>query len=403
MPQARRAQGLLQFEVAFRTAPAPAARVFPFSRFDVARDPRRQANPTIKATPLAEKSDKGDPTASGAIASIFDLRSVGNWLKGLLGDPTVGKAVTTQPVNVTGVTVNYASADCPVGNGTLTYTFGTTSITWTPNGGAAGAPVDISAGGVFVVEGGGGGKSLNISVTAAALPGNNQNDANINVHATLKAHAFPFNLSDRPSLLIERGELDLAKFYRFLGCKVNTLSWDVLENEQNVNVGIIPAVEVDPVPGAVFDANPTSYAPVRACSGGGRVWDGSGTGLGTLTACTVAFDNQMTPYPAADGLEGYGVIDEGDIMLSGALRAVFENNKAYDLARAGTSTRMRLQSTALAGADTFGVYIDMPSVELVERMPPREGKSGLFADLTWRAHGGAHMPVIVLVNDIAAF
>lgn len=400
---ARRAQGLLQFEVAFRTPPAAAARAFPWSRFDVARDPRRQANPTIKATPLGEKSDKGDPTASGSIASIFDLRSCGNWLKGLLGAPTVGKAVTTQPVNVTGVTVNYAAADCTSGNGTLTFVAVGTTITWTPQGGVAGAPVNIGAGGVFTVEGGGGGKSVNLSVTAGALPVANQNDATINVHATLKAHAFPFNLVDRPSMLIERGELDLAKFYRFLGCKVNTLGWDVLENEQNLAIGIIPAVEVDPVPGVVFDGAPTSYAAVRACSGGGRVWDGSGTGLGTLVACSVGFDNQMTPYPAADGLDGYGVIDEGDIMLSGTLRALFENNKAYDLARAGTSTRMRLQSTALNGADTFGVFIDMPNVELGERMPPREGKSGLFADLTWRAHGGVHAPVVVLVNDVAAY
>ncbi len=404
MPTARRSQLLGQFEAVFRTAPAPAAKVLPFSSLDIQRDANRQQNATIQSTPLGAKSDKGDPTYSGTIASILDLRSCGNWLKSLLGAPTVGKAVTKQPTNVTGVAINYASADCTAGNGTLAYTAAATTATWTPQGGAAGAPVNIGADGTYTLEGGGGGKSINISVTAAALPVGNQNDADLNVSATLKAHAFPFNLNDRPSMLLEHGELDINKFFRYLGWKTGSLSSDTLTNEQNLAIAGMPATEVDPVPGAVFDANPTSYAHVRACAGGGKVWNGADAALGVITGHTWSLDNQLQPYPIADGLDGYGVIDQGDIVFMGTLRTVFDGAGAYDKARNGVSSRLRFQQTGLSGADTFGLYMDVPGVELTERKPPREGKSGLFAELTWRAHNnGASAPVIVLVNDVAAY
>lgn len=401
---ARRSQYPFQFEVAFRTAPAPAAKLIPMFDVDVRRDARRQANPVLSARALTGKSDRGDPTFSGSATAPFDLRSAGNWFKALLGAPTVGKAVTSQPVNVTGVSVNYASADCASGNGTLTFTAAGTTATWTPQGGLAGAAVNIGAGGNFTLEADGGGESISISVTAAALPVGDENDADIAVHATLKAHAFPFDLAQRPSFLLGREELDIAKFYRFLGCMLNGLSWNVLANDQTLSLDIIPAIEVDPVPGAAFDADPTSYAAVRACAGGGRIWDGSGSGLGTiLGGGEVRFANNMTPYPAADGLDGYGYTDQGDIALSGSIQTLFEGDKAYQLARDGVSTRLRLQSTAPVGADTFGLYLDIPQVELAEAMPARRGKSGLLADLAWMAHQGTHDPVVYLVNDVAAY
>src|SRR5882672_3530963 len=404
MPQARLSQFIGQSEVTYRTAPAAAAKVIPITEFDSMRDARRQANTSVSTRPLADKTDKGDPTFGGPFKSIFELRAIGFWLKLLLGNPSVGKAVTTQPVNVTGVSVNYASTDCTAGNGTLAFTFAGTTVTWMPQGGSAGTAVNIGAGGNFTVQGGGGGKSVNISVTAAALPGTNQNDATISVHATLKAHAFPFDLADRPSALIERQEPDIAKYHRFLGVKVPELSWDLIANDQVLSGRLIPAIEVDPIPSTPFDAAPTSYgAYVRACAGGGRLWDGSGTGLGTILGGTVGFDNKMTPETAPDGLDGYGYVGQDEMVVKGTLRTVFDGAGAYALARAGTSTRLRLQTTAVGGADTFGVFADFPAVELVEKLPPRSGKSGLIATLDWMAHNNATVPSIWLVNDVAAY
>ncbi len=401
MPQARGplTRLLLQHEATFRTQPSAAAFVLPFSNWDVKRSPNRQRNNTVNQSALVEKTDAGDPVVGGSFESILDLRSVGHLLKLLLGAATVGKAVATQPVNVTGVTVHYASNDCTSGNGTLTYTSSGTSITWTPQAGTAGTGVNIGAGGNFTLQGGGGGKSVRISVNAAQLPVGNQSDTTINVHATLKAHVFPVNTALRPSALIECQHSDITKFYRTLGMKINELSWDVLANDQNIRGSALAAVET--VQGSAFDANPTTLTAVRASAGQGVVSD-RGTALGTLVGGTIAFNNNMTGYAAGEGLEGYGHIDNGELMISGTIRAIFDGQSAYELARAGTSTRLRMESAAPVGADTFRLVCDMGTVELAENMPAKTGRSGLFADLNWSAHRGVD-PEIYLVNDVASY
>lgn len=405
MPGAKGAlqKWLLQKEAVFRTAPAPAAKVMPFTTYGVERDPRRQENPTITSSPLPAKTDEGDPIVAGPFTSIFDLRSIGNLLQLLLGAPVTGKAVTVQPTNVAGVTIHYASSDNAAGNGTLTYTAIGTTATWATQAGAAGAAINIGAGGDFTLESAGGGKSIRITVVAAALPVGNQVDADINVSATLKAHSFPIDGNDRPSALSEIQDPDIGKFYRSLGVKLNELSWDPLANDQNLSGSFMAALEVDPVPVAAFDANPTSYAYVRACSGKGKIWDGNGATLGIIVGFNASANNNMTGYPCADGLPGYGYIDQGDLVLSGTMRSVFDGASAYAMARAGTSTRLRVEHGALVGADLFALNVDLPNVELIEKGPERTGKSGLYVGNTWRAHAGATLPKIVLVNDVAAY
>lgn len=396
---------LLQTESSYRTAPSPAAKLIPMTSFDFDRAPNRQRNATISSRPLGNKTDAGDPTVdNGRFGSIFDLRSIGNWLKLLYGAATVGKAVTNQPTNVTGVTIQYAASDNTAGAGTLAWTASGTTLSWKTQGGTTGATQDVSAGGNFTLQSGGGNKSLVVTVEPALLPVGDASDTDIDVSATLKAHVFPFNLTDRPSALIEDGYSDAGKYYRTLGCKLKKLSLpDISANEQNISGELIGAIQTQE--SSVFDASPTSYAAVRACSGKGVISNGAGAGLGVITGGNIDTANEMTGIPAADGLEGYALIDQGDVMMSGKIRAVWDPSAtaAYGLARAGTSTRMRFVSAGLSGAHIFQLIHDIPYVELVERRPAREGKSGIFADLDWTAHNGVLTPTIVLVNDVASY
>lgn len=75
--------------------------------------------------------------------------------------------------NITGVTVDDApgSAD---GAGTLAFVASGKTLTWTPNGGSAGAAVALSGDGRYAIPGSAG--FLFVTVVDASLPGTNQSD-----------------------------------------------------------------------------------------------------------------------------------------------------------------------------------------------------------------------------------
>lgn len=394
-----------QRETTFRTAPGSVdGWLLPFTKWNVGRDPGKVRDPSINASPLPGKTGCGDATVQGTAECILDLRSIGFWLALALGVPTSSyKAVTKQPTNVTGVTVHYAQSAAGAGNGTLAFTFVGKTLTWTDNAGTPGTPVDVTAGGRFTIGAGVASHGIVVEVAAAALPGANQSDSDIAVSSTLKAHVFPIDLNDRPSALMELGHPDITKFYRSLGCKVNKLSFDIAAKEQNIALDIIGGSETEEA--SAWDATPTSYASARACGHGGFIGNGSSSALGDITAGTFSLDNGMEGRKVVKQQEGFGLIRQGEVMASGTIEAVFDGASAYALARAGTSTRMRIGSTAQSGSDVFSLYWDMPNVEFVEKVVPKEGKSGLFASLDWMAHRdtAGNLPLVVLVNDVAAY
>ena len=398
-------QLLLQRETTYRTAPAvPDAFKLPFTKYDIGRDPRKVKDDSIASSPLPGKSGCGDAIVQGTINSILDMRGIGHWLTLLLGVPTVKAAVTKQPTNVTGVTVNYANAATTAGNGTLTYVSATKLLSWKAQGDAtAGATIDVTAGGYFTLQSGTASHEIHVTVAAGALPVADKSDADIAVSGTLKTHVFPIDLSDRPSALLELGHTDIGKYYRTVGAKVNSLSYDITAQEQNIALAIIAGAETEEA--AVFDATPTVLTPLRGCGHGGQISDGSGTTLGTIVSGDLSCTNNMTGQGLADGLEGYGLIEQGDVVISGKVKTVFDGAGTYALARASTSTRMRIASSVANGADTFRLVWDCPNVELVEKAPPKEGKSGLYAELEWMAHrdSAGNLPLVMLTNDVASY
>jgi len=397
-------QLLLQREASFRVQPVAAAFRMPFTSYGIGRDPQKVRDPSISSSPLPGKSGLGDAIVAGSIGSILDLRSIGYWLSMLLGVPTPYKAVTKQPTNVTGVTINYAETATTVGAGTLTFTFATKMLTWKAQGDAtAGANVNVTSGGTFTLQSGTANHSINVIVSAAALPTVDKTDTDIAVHATLKCHVFPINLLARPSALMELGHMDTGDYYRTLGAKLNKMSYDLTAREQNISLDILAGDETKFA--TVFDGAPTAYAAVRSCGSGGVISDGAATSLGTIVSGSIEIVNNMTGYSLVDGREGHGLIDQGELNIQGKIKTVFESTGAYQLARTSTSTRMRVGSTALVGSDTFGLFWDMPNVELVEKAVPKEGKSGIFCDVDWLCHRDTvgSLPLVSLINDVVGY
>jgi hypothetical protein len=303
---------LLQYQLAARTAPVPAAKVIPFTSWGVGRDPKRQPNPSLNNSPLGNPTDPGNPIVHGALASILDLRTIGYLLKLLLGQP-------------------------------------------------------VSTG------------------------------------AGLLSHTFPVNLADRPYALMECGLYDINKYFRTLDCHVNKMGWDIGNNDQSITVDIFGGEEIDPLPVTAFDPAPTSVAPFRANSAAGVISDGAGTTLGVVVGGKIEINNNIKAQETADGLPGYSLFELGELVFSGSLKCVFDGASAWDLARAGTNTRLKLVSAATVGVNTFDLTVDMPYVELTEKAVPKSGRSGLFAEVSWKAVTGATLPTVVLRNDVASY
>ncbi|HQS59966.1 MAG: hypothetical protein B7Y56_03415 [Gallionellales bacterium 35-53-114] len=314
MPQARGelTKLLFQYQTAARTAPAPAAKVLPFTSYSIGRDPKRQANGTMNNSPLGNKTDPGNPIVPGQLQSIFDLRTIGYLLKLLLGQP----------------------------------------------------------------------------VTTGAGP---------------YVHTFPVNLDDRPYALLELAQYDISKFNRTLDAHLNKLAWDVTNNDQNITADFLAGEEIDPIPTVVFDAAPTSVVSFRACSASGVISDGAGSTLGQVVDGKIEINNNMAPLELANGVPGYSIFPVGELMFSGSIKCVFDGASAWELARAGTSTRLKMVSAATIGANTFSLAVDMPYVELMEKTVPKAGRSGLFAELSWKAVTGATLPTVVLTNDVVSY
>ncbi|MBI5920261.1 MAG: hypothetical protein HY847_01280 [Betaproteobacteria bacterium] len=397
-------QLLYQRESTFRTAPvSPDAIALPFTEWNVGRDPQMVKDLSISSSPLAGKGSVGDVTVKGTAKTIFDLRNIGFHLALLLGVPAVHKAVTKAPTNVTGVTIHYAQTACPTGNGTLAFTFSGKTMTWAAQGETAGAAVDVTAGGRFTLQSSAANHAIVIEVAAASLPGSDKTDADLAVSATLKAHVFPFDMAARPSALMELGHSDIGKYYRDLGLMINKLSYDVMAAEQDVDMEYIGGSETEET--SVWDATPTTYASVRATGNGCYISNGATSALGVITGGKFAADNGMQGRKVANQQEGFGLIDQGEVALSGNLEVVFDASGAAALARANTSTRMRIGSTASVSGSVFGLCWDMPNVQIIDKMVPKKGKSGIFASYDWAAHRdtAGNLPMVTLINDVAAY
>lgn len=167
----------------------------------------------------------GNVDVAGAIPYELSINGLGKLLKHALGPAVSGRAVTVQPTNVTGVTIDYASAGSAAGNGTLAYSSVLTSLTWAESGDTAGSPVDVSAGGVFTIASNNG-ESIVVHVNAGTLPASTVNDADIAVSGSLYTHTIKRGVLP-VGLTIEKGFTDIGQYFAYRGCRIESLSMSI--------------------------------------------------------------------------------------------------------------------------------------------------------------------------------
>lgn len=217
-------------------------------------------------------------------------------------------------------------------------------------------------------------------------------------------HVFTLDRAARGSALMELGIIDAALYHRYVGAKLNTIGWDVLDGEQNISLGIIPAARVFAVPTSAFDGSPTSYTKDRACKAGGNVADVVGaTTIGRISAGNIEISNDLQAAQLADGLSGFGAIELGDPTISGSVTALYGSDSAALLTYgdANTATALALVSTNSAGDATLTV--DLAAVEWSKIRRVADTSAGLVLEADWKAVQHATAPTITLVNSVASY
>ena len=122
---------------------------------------------------------------TGGAANTDPLLSIGGAVSSAAAARILSKSITRVTSLIDGVTVDDAMGGS-LGTWTIIYTSSTQTITVTPQGGAVGDSVDISADGEYYVQGSNDGGGIYITVIAASLPGSNTTDTFTVVNHTQK-------------------------------------------------------------------------------------------------------------------------------------------------------------------------------------------------------------------------
>lgn len=157
----------------------------------------------------------GNITAGGSIPFELPTHGIGRLLKHAIGTAVSGR-YATQAAGLTGIATRYVQSTCPTGAGTLTLSG--SNLTWTANGDTAGAAVNVSAAGEYVLQSGTASKA--IYITSAGSPSGGT--ATVTVSSSLYKHtikrgALPAGFG------IELGYTDIGVYHVATGCRIDKL------------------------------------------------------------------------------------------------------------------------------------------------------------------------------------
>lgn len=162
-------------------------------------------------------SRPGNFDVSGSLPFELPLQGIGRLLKQAIGPATTYRAATVTSGAIANVRVLYVHTSTPTGDGSLALSSG--SLTWTPQGGSAGASVSVATPGRYAIQGGSVNQTLYVEVTGAASGG----PATVNVSTAYRTHrivrgALPTSFG------IEIGYPDIGVYHVFNGLRIDKMN-----------------------------------------------------------------------------------------------------------------------------------------------------------------------------------
>ena len=214
-------------------------------------------------------------------------------------------------------------------------------------------------------------------------------------------HTFQSGNWTLPSMAIETGMPEVARFAMYSGVMVNQLSW-TMQRSGLLTASAQLVAQGETVASSSQAGTPTDYDLRRFGHFNGSI-KRNGVSLGNVVSAQITYANNLDRI---ETIRNDGMIDGADptiAALTGQVEVRFADMTLVNQAIAGTPCELEFAYTLISGESlTFtahAVYLPRPRLEI-------SGPQGVQATFDWQAalaSSPARMATITLVNNIASY
>jgi hypothetical protein len=378
------AQVVLDFETVYGADPnSPAGILIPFNYpWDLKAVRDLKEGNTHRGRRDGAMPFYGNSDAKGGVVVPVDQVAIGYWLRALLGAP-----VTAPPSSDT---LNNAAAVDKVGDfvglpisGHAFVAGETVVIDGTTNYDGTHVITSKTTNEIVI-------PSLYVAETFAGSE---------TVVSGVYTHVFK-PADDIESLVLEAGFTDITQYHKFNGVKVNKFAMDISgDGELTAKIDLIGAKET--VAGTAYDSTPTAIAFARFQTMQAAIKEGNAS-IATVQSLNFEINNDLDPASFVLANAVRGALPEGDCLVSGTLKALFDSEALYTKAVNGTESSLEVTFTS-------GLYsLNFLFQELLYTpSTPTIVKGGCYVELPFKAYfeNGAADAVVraILVNNQASY
>ena len=414
MTRARGANALLggAFETVYGTPPAEFLRL-PFVSANLGEEQGLLEDDLLGMGRESQDPDYDVIVNDGDVVAPVDSRLFGFWLKSMFAAPVTtasgaasldltfsAQPTDTSTITLAGTVWTFVSGS-PSGNqiqiaGTLALTLA--AVVTALNGSAIGA---IAAATYSAV----GGTKLHIVFDTAGPAGNaytvvvSAGSRATIPSATLtggtNAHVFTSGALVLPSMSLEIGLSDIAKYFMNFGCMSNQMKIALAaKGKLNATMSLICQGEL-PATSAAADASEAVADVFRFAQATGSIKK-DGVELGDITSGNIAASNNLDKIEVIRRDMRIAGADPAKFMASGDVSARFGDMTLYDAATGKTPIDLSYGWAR----DSHSLTFDLPRVFLPRTKRPITGPAGIQAQFNWQASGAlGHAMTATLVND----
>lgn len=197
-------------------------------------------------------------------------------------------------------------------------------------------------------------------------------------------HVFKVG-SSIPSFMIEKGFTDINQFFKYRGCKIGKMSFNVTSSGfQKIDFDVLGGEEVQGT--TSFDATPTDLGEMPfdgfAVS---SILEGGVAIANVVSIDGLTFENNLDGSMYLIGGQGKrAFIPEGSVFVSGTLKALFEDVTLYNKAVNYTESSLKIVYTLGTGDGSAGnesLEFLIPELLFAPDSPAIEGPAGVLVNM----------------------